>query len=456
MGVFVAIRVTAPMVPRTFEAGAVDLLMSKPVSRSLLFISKFIGGCAFILLNAGYFILGLWLIVGLRFDIWSSKLLLCIPIFLFLFSVYYCVSTLAGVWWKNAIVSVVVTIIFWLVCFVIGTSKTVIEQFFLHPQRIVKLTRAGDSLIGVNQSGQFVEWQSADRRWDQILKSQIPGGPGFGPVIVGPLYDDAKKELTFIEQPPAIGRFDFFGPQATLVTATWSGSWQRENGPLPPGGTSWLFRGPRGDKIIVAAEGVFHWDESAAAKGPELLGVRLPFGGKPFVPIGPRLSLAPPVAAAMDGQSGDVAIFSNQTLTFLKRVDDGKYTLEKTRSFDDFSGPAVLAMADKKILLGSAEGDLQLLDTSKDLQTLEKFQPFGTSEPFIATAADKGSYFAVLFHSGRLWLLNSQSNKTRTLGRDVSGVMFDGPDRMLVADRGTRVTRSRKTAPQASGRVDPD
>ena len=54
LGVFAAILVTASIIPHTFEAGAIDLLLSKPVSRSLLYLTKFFGGCAFIALNAGY------------------------------------------------------------------------------------------------------------------------------------------------------------------------------------------------------------------------------------------------------------------------------------------------------------------------------------------------------------------------------------------------------------------
>ncbi len=113
LGVFIAILVTAPMVPQTFEPGAIDLLLSKPVSRSLLFLTKFFGASTFILLNSIYLIGGMWLIAGLRFDIWSGRLLLCIPVFLFLFVIYYSVSALTGVIWRNAIVSVCCTILFW-------------------------------------------------------------------------------------------------------------------------------------------------------------------------------------------------------------------------------------------------------------------------------------------------------------------------------------------------------
>ncbi|HEX3724911.1 MAG TPA: ABC transporter permease, partial [Pirellulales bacterium] len=109
-GTLAAILVTASIIPQTFEAGAIDLLLSKPVSRPLVFLTKFVGGCAFIAVIAAWLIGGLWLILGTRFAVWNPRLLLCIPLYLFLFAIYYAVSGLAGVIWKNAIVSVVLTI----------------------------------------------------------------------------------------------------------------------------------------------------------------------------------------------------------------------------------------------------------------------------------------------------------------------------------------------------------
>jgi ABC-type transport system involved in multi-copper enzyme maturation permease subunit len=135
LGVLVAILVTASIVPQTFDPGSLNLLLSKPVWRSLLFLSKFLGGCAFILLNASYLVFGLWLILGARFGLWDPRILLSIPVYVFMFAVYYTVSALAGLLWRNAIVSVVMTILFWAACFVVGVSKSGVEQLVLDKMR---------------------------------------------------------------------------------------------------------------------------------------------------------------------------------------------------------------------------------------------------------------------------------------------------------------------------------
>ena len=96
VAVFLGILVTSTIIPQTFHSGSISLLLSKPISRSLLFLTKFIGGCTFIVLSTSYLIGGLWLLAGWRFGVWNHRLLLCAPIFLFLFMIYYSVSALAG------------------------------------------------------------------------------------------------------------------------------------------------------------------------------------------------------------------------------------------------------------------------------------------------------------------------------------------------------------------------
>ena len=82
-GIFAAILVTAPIIPGMLDSGSLYVLLSKPVSRPMIFVAKFIGGCSFVFINASYLIIGLWLVLGLRFEMWKPQVLWSIPIFLF-------------------------------------------------------------------------------------------------------------------------------------------------------------------------------------------------------------------------------------------------------------------------------------------------------------------------------------------------------------------------------------
>ena len=173
IAVLAAIVVTSPIIPQMFDPGSLSLLLSKPISRSLMFLAKFVGGCAFILINVTYLTFGLWAIAGWRFGIWNHRLLLCIPIFLFLFVVYYSVSAVAGVVWRNAIVCVVLTVLFWFACWVVGAAKQIFEQLVVESQRIVRIVSAGDTLIALDEQGATKRWDSIAEQWEEYFLERV-------------------------------------------------------------------------------------------------------------------------------------------------------------------------------------------------------------------------------------------------------------------------------------------
>ena len=68
VGVFAGILVTASIIPNTFETGSVNLLLSKPISRSLLYLTKIVGGCWFVLFNGA--LLVVWSLEHRRAQDW--------------------------------------------------------------------------------------------------------------------------------------------------------------------------------------------------------------------------------------------------------------------------------------------------------------------------------------------------------------------------------------------------
>ena len=451
LGVFAAILVTAPIIPQTFEAGAIDLLLSKPVSRSLLFLAKFLGGCAFIVLNAAYCVVGLWLIVGLRFEIWSGKLLLCIPLFMFLFAIYYAVSSLAGVIWRNAIVSVVISILFWAACFLVGQTKGIIEQFFINPYRIVKLVPAGDSLLGVNEQGHILEWREAERKWGRVLQTGSdpePVGPfRLVPPTYGPIYDAANARVLAIRTAWA-GGFRMTSADPTLLVGTHSEEWTGTVGPAPPKDTTGLFVDSRGEAVVLTRQAVVRVGGDLHTKPREfkLLGFKVPLGGRAshFTAAGPEtpLRLTPPFAAAMDANSGALAVWNHGVLMLLEADEDGKYHRVREREFEVKQGAAVLAFAGSNLVVALADGHVWVLDPS-DLSVRHDFQAEASTQPRFAEASPDGRWFAVIFHNQKLWLFDAREQTAKSfrfVGRsDISAAAFTGPNRLLLADRGTRV-----------------
>ena len=194
VAMFIAIIITSPMVPDMFQPGSLHLLLSKPISRSLLYLSKFVGGTIFVAINIAYLLVGLYFIAGLRLDIWNSGLLLCIPLFVFIFMIFYSVSALTGLIWKNAIVSVVVTGIFWLICFVIGVAYGVMKPFVDTLPQIVELRPVGDQIFAVKQEGALTLWDPKAKSWQTAYDSGRGGGNNR---LIGPFWFEDKGELYF-------------------------------------------------------------------------------------------------------------------------------------------------------------------------------------------------------------------------------------------------------------------
>ncbi len=203
IGVFVAILVTASIIPNMFDAGSVNLLFSKPISRPLMYLSKFLGGCAFVLINATYLIVGLWLIVGWRFGVWHERFLYAIPVLMFLFAVYYSVSAFAGLIWRNTIMCVVASILFWLICFTVGQVHDIMELLINQPRRVVKITDVGDSILTVSESGGVAAWTEDARNWQPVFASEQTGGaPAFARQnrLLGPVFDPVEARILAIDR----------------------------------------------------------------------------------------------------------------------------------------------------------------------------------------------------------------------------------------------------------------
>lgn len=118
--------VTAGFIPNMLRKGAIDLLITKPMSRSAILIYKYLGGLLFVVLLCSVAVGGVWLAIGLRTGIWSTGVLWSILGISFYFAILYACSTLVGVLTRNAIVCIVVTIVFWFVLYLIGLGYNIV------------------------------------------------------------------------------------------------------------------------------------------------------------------------------------------------------------------------------------------------------------------------------------------------------------------------------------------
>lgn len=108
-GLFLSIFSAASFIPNMLEKGNIDLLLSKPVSRSQIIWGKFFGGFIVVLLNIAYLVGGLWLLLGFKFGVWDADLLSTIITISFTFAVLYSLIILIGILTKSSIFAMMVS-----------------------------------------------------------------------------------------------------------------------------------------------------------------------------------------------------------------------------------------------------------------------------------------------------------------------------------------------------------
>ena len=160
-GIFVALVVSCSVIPDTYRTGSIELLLSKPISRPLLFLAKFVGGCAFVFMNISYLMFGFYIIVGLRWGLWDGRILVAIPVFVFYFMLLFSVSALVGLFSRSAILALFITLLFWGSCILIGSSKQAMEKLLPldeKPDNVTVATEVKSKTSASIRDAQF--WQS--------------------------------------------------------------------------------------------------------------------------------------------------------------------------------------------------------------------------------------------------------------------------------------------------------
>lgn len=409
VAVLIALLVTSPIIPEMFSPGSLHLLLSKPLSRSLVFLSRFFGGCFFVLINVAYLLFGLWLILGLRFGIWNYGLLKCIPLFLFLFIVYYSVAALAGAYWKNAIVAVAVAAALWGVCFVLGITKEAMRGS-VRANSLRRLVVGEDLLMGVSENDEVAIWSEEDDDWSEVFEN---GNPLHGPLLIS--SEDAIVASSGGGRGP---RFARRGGQVTITMARAAGSWTRQSVANAPDGTAALMLNAEDKLLVLAPDGVHKFQRDLAPEKGALFGFQLPLPSlaalawkKVAEPDEQQQVWEQPMDADIQTDSGDLIVYSRGRVTrFAPASDSGQESgmfqraaqCDLSDQVNPDSGVMIRWYGDR-VGVALGDGQLVMLD-GETLNVLRRFRPSRLSQPKMLAASPDGSRLAVLMKNGSVLL----------------------------------------------------
>jgi ABC-type transport system involved in multi-copper enzyme maturation permease subunit len=119
----IGVVITGFFIPNMLRKGALDLLITKPISRPALLVYKYIGGLSYMLILTVTTVGGIWLVLALRSGFWNTNFLLLIPILTFTFAILYAFSTFIAVFTRSSIAAILLTCGFAFFLFLVGVIK---------------------------------------------------------------------------------------------------------------------------------------------------------------------------------------------------------------------------------------------------------------------------------------------------------------------------------------------
>lgn len=122
VAIIIALISCAPIFPELLTEGAAGVSLSKPISRPRLFLYKFIGALLFVAVQTLLFAAIVFVAIRWRIGVWNPTVFWSVPVVILLFSYLYSVMSLLGIKTRSVMASVLLTLLFWVLCF--GSALT--------------------------------------------------------------------------------------------------------------------------------------------------------------------------------------------------------------------------------------------------------------------------------------------------------------------------------------------
>lgn len=138
---------TASIFPDFLAGGAIELTLSKPISRLRLFLTKYAAALLFVALQVGIFTGASFLVIGLRGGGWIPALFLAIPIVVLVFSYLFSICVYLGTLWRSTIAALLLTLLVWGFIFLVSGAEIALLLVKIgFDERVEKQTQRIDAL----------------------------------------------------------------------------------------------------------------------------------------------------------------------------------------------------------------------------------------------------------------------------------------------------------------------
>ena len=473
VGVFASLLFTATLIPRTFEPGEISLLLSKPVFRAMLFLTKFLGGCVFTLICATLLVTGIWLLLGVRLEMWRPELLWCIPLYVFLFSIYFSVSALTGAIWRNAVVSLILVILFWLGVTLIGLAHNSMNELIVKARRVSEISANGGEVFGVDGGRTVHRWDQKASDWEPVPQADSSDRlPAFLQRLVFSghrfrisVSSDGKRIMAL---QPTMSRVGGIGP-STILDGNVDEKFELQAESQTPESMFGIFQTTDGDVILPGSRGIYRFVGQTDQERKAQTFIKGIFGGllssssaKAFENLTEKgfPAIAAGSSVAFNPSDNSFLALNAGELRRINRTADGKYVAGETRDLQ-WKESAILAGGGNIAIIARADGKVLAVDATIFEVIAESRLPEG-QKPRVAECAPDGSSAAVLTHHGTVLVFDGASRQFLSWAPRESGyasaIAYNDKSQLMVVDhhRSVRLydVATQTSAAQLPGSVD--
>jgi len=121
-----ALVTTAGIIPDLVTGGAVDMVLSKPVRRSTVFLAKYASGLVFATMQVAAFTAVAFVVLGIKIGAWMPGLFLAVPIVVLFFSYLYAICAFLGLITRSTIAALMLTILCWVGLWIMNTTDSIL------------------------------------------------------------------------------------------------------------------------------------------------------------------------------------------------------------------------------------------------------------------------------------------------------------------------------------------
>ena len=119
---------TAGIIPDLVAGGSIETMISKPISRTRLFLTKYTFGLGFATLQVAVFSTGCFLVMWIRGGTAEFGLFMAIPLVVLFFSYLFAVCALLGLVTRSTVASLLITLLLWFVIFAVNATDALLIQ----------------------------------------------------------------------------------------------------------------------------------------------------------------------------------------------------------------------------------------------------------------------------------------------------------------------------------------